>query len=259
MEKIFIKNRNGQKIAVVIEQPEGKARGLAFVMDGLSGIKESLHVRAMAESFLANMFIVVTFDFRNTYGESEGKYENANVTNYYEDLEDVVNWSSKQNWYQEPFWLAGHSLGGMCAGLFAEKYPEKIFALAPIAAAVVGKLIIKKYQTSRLEQYKIWEKTGIREETSSTRPDLIKRLNWHQFKQDLLKYSLLDKVSKLTMPTLLVVGDKDELFEQQKILFEKLPGKKELHIVKKAPHTFIEANHLTELKQIFDKWIKSLN
>ena len=58
---------------------------------------------------------------------------------------------------------------------------------------------------------------------------------------------------------LLIVGDKDNsaLPEYQKMLFDKLPGEKEMHIIKGAPHTFSEPKHLEEIKDIFNKWIKN--
>ena len=79
--------------------------------------------------------------------------------------------------------------------------------------------------------------------------------------EDRQKYDLLPKVSNLTMPVLLIVGDQDDstLPEHHQILFDKLPDKKELHIIKDAPHTFKKQEHLDEIKSIFDKWIKSLD
>ena len=75
--------------------------------------------------------------------------------------------------------------------------------------------------------------------------------------EDRLKYDLLPEVNKLTMPVLLIVGDKDDGTppEHQKILFDKLPGKKELHIIKDAPHTFRDEKHLLEIKNLFLEWI----
>lgn len=43
MEKVKIKNRKGQKIAVVVEKLE-EQKGLAFVMHGLGGFKEQPHI-----------------------------------------------------------------------------------------------------------------------------------------------------------------------------------------------------------------------
>src|SRR3989338_5280761 len=125
MPKEFIKNRKGQKIAVLVERPEN-LKGLAFVMHGLGGFKEQPHIRAIAEAFLESGYTVIRFDTTNTFGESEGNYEDATTTNYYEDLEDVIEWSKNQLWYKEPFALGGHNLGGICSALYAEKYPEKV-------------------------------------------------------------------------------------------------------------------------------------
>ena len=111
--KEFIKNRKGQKIAVLVEQQKNQ-KGLAFVMHGLGGFKEQPHIQVFAEAFLDNGYTVVRFDTTNTFGESDGNYEEATTTNYYEDLEDVIEWAKSQSWYEESFCLSGHSLGGIC-------------------------------------------------------------------------------------------------------------------------------------------------
>lgn len=261
MEKIFIKNRNDKKICVVVEQPQEKPKGLAFVMDGLSGFKESWHVRICAEVFLNNGFVVVTFDVRNTFGESEGGYEYATISSYYEDLEDVIHWSKNQNWYQEPFCLAGFSLGGFCIDQYAENYPMQVRAIASIAAVISGKLDYESYKQYRSKNLVEWESTGFRIDKSASRPWIIKKLNFKNYVADLLKHDLLPNANKLTMPVLIVVGENDTScpVSTQKIFFNKLLGQKAMHIIKGAPHTFREPQHLKELKEIFDKWIKSLN
>ncbi len=130
--------------------------------------------------------------------------------------------------------------------------------LAPISTVVSGKLSAEtpKYR----EIIKKWERTGWYVTESTSEPGLTKRLKWSHM-VDRLNYDLLPKVNKLTMPVLLIVGDKDNGTppEHQKILFDKLPGKKEMHIIKNAPHTFIEESHLKEIKNIFSKWINSLD
>src|SRR5687767_8891318 len=99
--KTFIKNRDGKKVCVVIEGP-ATPKNLAFVMHGLGGNKEQPHIRVMAEAFLESGYRVITFDTTNTFGESDGNYDDATITNYYADLEDVIAWGSKQQWYVEP-------------------------------------------------------------------------------------------------------------------------------------------------------------
>ena len=98
MKKVFIKNRKGQKLAVLIEQVSSQ-KGLAFVMHGLGGDKYQPHVRTFASAFKENGYTVIRFDTANTFGESSGDYTKATVTNYYHDLVDVIRWSKKQNWF----------------------------------------------------------------------------------------------------------------------------------------------------------------
>lgn len=254
MEKLFIKNRKGQKIAVLVEKTKNQ-KGLAFVMHGLGGFKEQAHIQTFADAFRESGYTVLRFDTTNTYGESDGKYEDATTTNYYEDLEDIVQWAGTQVWYKEPFALAGHSLGGICTALFAERYPEKVKMLAPISTVVTGKLTLEA--PKHKGEWKEWKETGWREYESETEPGRIKRLPWSHM-EDRLRFDLLTEANKLTMPVLLIVGDQDDNTppEQQRILYDALPGPKELRIVKGAPHTFRDKKHLDEIKNIMSAWIK---
>ncbi len=252
MAKLFIKNRKDQNLSVLLELSENQ-KGLAFVMHGLSGFKEQDHIKTFADAFLGEGFSVVRFDTTNTFGESDGNYEDATTTNYYEDLEDVINWAKQQKWFQKPFALAGHSLGGICTALYAENHPEEISGLAPISTVISGRLSeqTKAYKNIVEE----WKETGWRAEIGHN--GTIKRLKWAHM-EDRLKYDLLLKAEKLTMPVLLIVGDQDESTppQHQQILYDKLSGKKEMHIIKDAPHTFRDPDHLKQIHQLFGIWIE---
>ena len=172
MKKEFIKNKKGQKISSLIEENK-KPRGLVFVMHGLSGFKEQPHIQIIAEAFKERGYTVVRFDTTNTFGESDGNPEEATITSFFSDLKDVLSWAKQQKWYQEPFCLAGHSLGGISTALYAENYPEKIKALAPISTVISGKFDLENLSE---EKIKIWKKTGWIIEESKSRPGLIKKI-----------------------------------------------------------------------------------
>lgn len=259
MEKLFIQNRKNQKIAVVVEQPEGSqaagnqnAAGLAFVMHGLGGYKEQKQIRTMAQAFLANSYTVVTFDTTNTFGESDGSLDDATTTNYYEDLTDVIEWAKGQPWYTEPFCLAGSSLGGICTALYAEKHTESVKGLIPASTVVSGQLTLERDDT-----WKEWKRLGYKERVSTSRPWLKAKIKWSHM-EDRLKYDLMPEVSKLTMPVLLIVGSLDTTtpLEHQKILFDALPGKKELCVIEGAEHTIREEGHLKQLYSLVNSWIR---
>ncbi len=261
MEKLFIQNRKKQKIAVVLEQPEGvqqtankKVAGLAFIMHGLGAYKEQKQIRTMAQAFLDNSYTVVTFDTTNTFGESDGSLDDATTTNYYEDLMSVIEWAKSQPWYIEPFCLAGSSLGGICTALYAEKHPERVKGLIPASTVVSGQLTLERDDT-----WKEWKRIGYKERVSTSRPWLKAKIKWSHM-EDRLKYDLMPEVVKLTMPVLLIVGSLDTTtpLEHQKILFDALPGKKELVVIEGASHTIREEAHLKQLYGYVNEWIGKL-
>ena len=251
---MFIENRKGLKISVVIDKTETQ-KGLVFVMHGLGGFKDQDHVQRYAKSFKDEGFTTVLFDTTNTFGESEGNYENATTTNYYEDLCDVIAWAKKQEFYQEPFWLIGHSLGGISTALYAENHPNEVKAVAPTSTVVSGKLSLETEKHQQISQE--WKKTGWRETKSESKSGLVKKLPWSHI-EDRLKFDLLEKADQLTMPVLLIVGSKDDGTppEHQQILFDAIPSKdKELHIIAGAAHTFRKSEHLDEIEKIIKVWI----
>ena len=257
--KQFISNRSGQKIAVVVEGPTIPGK-LAFVMHGLWGNKEHGIIRNIAEAFLENGYTVVTFDTTNTYGESDGNPQDATTTNYYYDLEDVISWAANQPWYIEPFVLAGHSLGGLSTALFAQRNPEKVQALAPISTIVSGRLSWDAHAmfpetTENLDQ---WRTTGYRITYNPDKSE--RRLKWHHM-EDRLNYDLLPNVHRLTMPVLMIVGEKDYRAPplHQQILYDRLPGDKELHVLKDTQHSFLQPHERAELKALFKDWISIID
>ena len=256
MEKVRIKNRKDQTIVVGLDILSN-SKGIAFIAHGLSGFKEQTHILAIAEAFWESNYSTIRWDSTNTLGESDGRMEDATVTSSFEDLEDVIGWASNQEWFNEPFILTGHSLGGMCSGLFAEKYPNRVKALAPISTTVSGKLWKEIKDPKELKE---WEERGYEERVSNSRPGIIRRVGWNLMK-DGMKYDLLVNSNFLTMPLLMVVGSKDTStpYIQQKILFDAAAAtRKEIHVIENSPHTFREPAHIAELKNYFLAWLKKI-
>lgn len=254
-KKLFIKSRGSKRIAVVVENQQGQA-GLVFIMHGQGGFKEQPHIRLYAQTFIECGFTVVTFDSRDTIGESEGAMEEACISSYLSDLEDVIEWAAKQVWYRESFILVGHSAGSMCGILLAQKHPERVRALVPTSVVVSGSAYIKTIPSEILDQ---WRKTGWRERESTSKPGVIKRVRYSAI-EDVRQYDTLTEVGKLTMPVLLIVGENDKTTPpaSQKQLYQLLPGRKELKVIKGAEHTFYSPEHLRQIGRILKNWIHTL-
>ena len=253
-EKITIRNWNNEKIVAVLDK-KNKPIGLAVIMPGLSGHKEQPHIQIFKKAFDEKNFTTLVFDPGNSCGESYGKLEDATVTQYLHDLEDVIMWASKQEFYNEQFILAGHSLGSFCSLLYAEKFPNKIIAIAPISTVVNGKMNMDRYPKDLIKE---WKEKGIREWKSHSGE--IKRLKW-RYIEDGIEHDTLKNIAKITMPCLLIVGEKDieTPVSDNKLLYGKLKCEKEIRIIKGAEHTFREKKHLEEIKNIILKWIEKIS
>lgn len=256
MEKATVRNRKRQKIAVLVE-PGIPGRGLVFVMHGLGGFKEQPHMQMIAGVFRRFGYTVVRFDTTNSLGQSDGSYQYATVTNYYNDLEDVIAWAKKQPWYEEPFTLVAHNMGGMCVGLYAARFPERVRALGLVATIVSGALSMEALRLR--ENIDAWQATGWLVRESRSRPGFVKRLKWSHM-EDRLRYDLLDHAKTLTMPVFLAVGARDAItpLSHQRLLYNAIPGTKELHVIPNAHHRFRDMINLQELSSTLCHWVEKL-
>jgi fermentation-respiration switch protein FrsA (DUF1100 family) len=109
------------------------------------------------------------------------------------------------------------------------------------------------------EGVKEWKEKGWIYKISASKPDTKMKLPWSHI-EERLKHDLKPNVLKLTMPVLFVVGENDTSCPpyQQRIFYDLVPGRKEIYIVEGAPHTFKESEHLKQLKEIFNNWLKIL-
>jgi len=256
--KIFIKNRNNLNVRVCIDTPaldeKTSQKGLAFIMPGLGSHHGKSKFREIAKTLTTHGFAVVSFDPTNSFGESDGDYADATFTNYYEDLEDVIEWSRDNQYYKEPFILIGHSLGGMGVTLYTEKYPSRVLAVAPLAATISGKLSIEARTKEEIEK---WQTLGYQEKKRSNGE--IKTLKWSHM-EDRMKYDNLLDAGKIKVPVLMVVGENDTSTppKHQQLLFDAIGTvgeNKELHIIAGADHEMNSLEAEKKLLELFENWL----
>jgi alpha-beta hydrolase superfamily lysophospholipase len=248
MERFILPNRHGEKIIGIVDVPSNP-HGMAIIMHGLGGHKEEHVLETVAHTFVNQGIVAVRFDATKGLGESDGKYEDATTTNFIEDLEDVIGHTELQPWFREPFYLAGHSLGGLATTVYAQKHKSRVKALAPIATVVSGNLTAEVRGPEYIET---WRRNGRRREQNPNIPGL----KWEHM-EDRFRYDLLPDASDLSMPILMVVGENDTHtpVPHQKILFERIAAPKELHILQDAQHELDSPRQNDQIKTLFSSWI----
>ncbi len=260
MQKITLKNRKGQKIVGLLNMPDGVVRGMAVIQHGYSGTKEQDHIQILERVFHNHGFITFNFDTTNSFGESDGTFWEARVKLHAEDLEDVVKWTKQQEWFVRPLALTGHSLGGYAVARYAELYSEEVDILAPIAPLVSGKLSWEAHEEHDAAGFEAFKQRGYQESASQT-TGIIKKMPWAAM-EERLEHDLLPLAQKISAPTLLVVGSKDESCRPQdiRLLYDALlPNtKSQYREIKSAPHTYRTKEDLQALYDIVDNWLKDL-
>lgn len=249
MKKLFIKNRKQQNVSVLIENENWK-NWLVFIMHWLGGDKNSSNIIEYSQPFLDNDFVVVRFDTTNTFWESDWKFEDATLTNYYQDLEDVITWSSNQSFYREKFVLVGHSLWAISCALYSQKNNDKVKSVILISSPINYELSKSTYSNEEIEK---WKKSWISTEDWWW---FIVKLKW-EYMEDKKKYDVLKDADKFIMPILIIVWENDDVtpYNHQKLLFDKIQSQKEIHIIKNWDHALREETHLDEIKKLLSKWI----
>lgn len=259
MQKLILTNRKGQKMVGILTYPDGEVRGTCVIQHGYSGFKEQIHIETIQNIFLKHGFITFNFDATNSFNESDGDFEEATLGLHYEDFKDAVEWVKQQEWFKRPLALTGHSMGGYAVARYAEDHPGDVDLIAPIAPLVSGELGFEAKERAQPGILEIWKKQGYIDDPSTSAPSGFKRKPWKSM-EERLNHDLLPKASRISVPTLIVVGSEDTSCPPDHVqqLFDALTVEdKEFKVIEGAPHTYKEEGELKELESILDSWLLS--
>lgn len=249
-QEIYIENRKGLKMALRLTT-NPNADKLVFLEHGLGARKEYPHMLVLEEEFSKHGFNVVNIDATDSLNASESSRGGVTFSGFEQDLEDVIFWARTQPFFQEPFALAGQSLGAEVAVYYAIKNPESVNLLLPCAFPWLdGKIEVQNNKRTK----DILEKGYFDQVSRSTGRVLRIRKN---YLDDVEAYNLTEDVKKIKADTHLIVGLKDSEYhiENNKKLFELLQCKKSLQLLPGVPH---DLANTPEDKEKFTKALENI-
>ncbi len=249
------KNRHNQKIVFELSG-DLSSDNLVFIVHGLGGSKDQKHIQTISKAFVEAGFKAVAVDTTTGFGDSEGDTINVSATSYLQDLEDVVSFARTQDWFREPFVVAGHSLGGIATLLYANNHPEQVKGIFPMSTVVSGKLWRSGKSEAKFDE---WEAQGYFLKVSKSMPGRSGKIGYG-LARDLDKIDSLEFAPDIKCPALLIVGSEDPgtTPAMHEMLFAKLGGPKELHLIDKMGHDPTLQTELDELTQLIVSWAKKL-
>ena len=121
VEKFDFPNAQGQKLAALLDRPDGPTRAIALFAHCFTCGKHNRAARHIAEGLKLHGIAVLRFDFTGL-GASEGEFANTTFSSNVDDL--VAAADHLRQALTAPAILIGHSLGGAAVLAAAHRIPE---------------------------------------------------------------------------------------------------------------------------------------
>lgn len=224
---------------------------LAFLEHGLGARKEYPHMLVLEEFFVKNGYNVVNLDATNSLNASESSTDGITFTSHYDDLKDVVEWAKTQNFYKEPFALAGQSLGAAACVKYAGQYPTKVnillFAACPFIKG--SDLVNQDEMMMYIEEHGYLDKIS----KSTGRTLHINKI----FNDDVKTYDLSYEIKNITAKTFVLQGllDAEYIIKNNKKIYEMLNCPKQIFLLENVPH---DLANTPETKTIFERALEKI-
>jgi len=241
IDKTDFTNSAGIKLSAVITYPEeGEKFPCLIIAHGFTSAKDRAPAKKFSQELAEAGFASFRFDF-TAHGESEGAFEEINVTQQVDDLKCAYKFV--RNFEQidsENISIFGTSLGGMTAILAAPDLKIKTLHLrAPVSD--FGNTWKDRVPA---EVVKKWEEQGHIHEGdlffSDAKPSFLgKKLNY-SFYEDGIKQDCYAASEHIKVPTLILHGDADKAvpLAQSEELMKHLNVQKKLEIFEGQGHNF---------------------
>lgn len=200
MEKLVIKNSNGEQLHATLELPANKKPVRYAIFAHCFTCSSDLGVvRNISRELTGYGFGVLRFDFTGL-GSSEGDFADTNFTHNLEDIRTVNDFLTKN--FKAPSLLVGHSLGG-AAVLMAALQLKNIKAVATIGAPADPEHV-KHLLEHGMEEMMIKGEARI---NVGGRSFMIKK----QFLDDLEKHSMARTLKNFRKPILILHSPQDKI------------------------------------------------
>ena len=209
---------------------------------------------------LSDEFQVVLIEL-NGHGKSPDRSEKNTTESYLADIEEIVRK------YDRPV-IGGHSMGGMLAQLFALRYPHLISGIILVGTGARLRVASFIFETieNNFEEYIEGASNFLFYEDASKELIEASKHEIRKCKPAIIRrdfaacdgFDIMDIVSDITHPTLIIVGEQDIMtpVKYSQYLHDNIPNSI-MHVIAKAGHSvMLEQPH--EFNAHVKDWMKTL-
>jgi hypothetical protein len=247
-EALTCRDRHGHGIAAILSVPDVPTTRLAVLCHGFLSSKNSTTNKTLTRLLNERGLATFRFDFFGQ-GDSDGPFEELTTTLAVHQTETVLNLVAARGY--DRIGLVGSSFGGLVAILTAAQ--RRDIACLALKCPVVD-FAEELRLTFRLEELAQWKATD-------TIPNILGgpervRLR-HGFYEDCLRQIAYKPAEQITVPTLIVQGERDECvpLHQSLRLRDALAGPKKLVLLPEADHQFTRREDFHQMTTSISEWL----
>jgi len=244
-EEIVFANSRGERLSGVLHLPAGggDCGRVVILCHGMLSSKNGTKQVALARAFQESGLACLRFDFSGC-GDSDGRIDQTTISRRLEDLAAVAGGIAARGFGSVA--AVGSSLGAvvciLAAGGGLLGRPSSLVLMASVSRP---SKILEKFPESDIRR---WREAGAFEMDGV-------RIAW-DFVLDAQRHDIPAAAKKITCPTLLIHGSRDELVPVQssREIFASLDCEKELVILEGADHAFTADEHVKRIVRLALEW-----
>ncbi len=247
-ETLTFSDRHGYGIAAILSTPDGPTKCLAVLCHGFLSGKNSTTNKTLTRLLNAQGLATFRFDFFGQ-GDSDGPFEELTTTLAVQQTQAALDLVTARGYGR--IGLVGSSFGGLVAILTAAQRRDIVcLALKCPVVDFAEELRI----TFGPEELARWHATGTIQNIMGG-PDRV-RLRY-AFYEDCLRQIAYAPAEHITIPTLIVQGEKDECvpLHQSQRLYDALKGPKKLELLPEADHQFTRGDDFRQMTTSISDWL----
>lgn len=234
-----LRNRDGERLAATFTPGRPDGRELFVIGHGLTSDRTRPWSVALSETLQAQGIASLRLAFSGN-GDSEGRFEDSNITKEVEDLGAVLD--ALEGWHVG---YVGHSMGG-AVGLLRAVRDERIRALVSLAAIAHTRAFVERMFGHLVP--------GLDCMLEKEHCPLTQ-----QFLDDMVAIgSVADRAPEVAVPWLLVHGGADDVVHVQDSVdvHAAAPGRSQLVVLDGVDHSF-SGPGLAELTRSVAEWLSA--
>ena len=249
-EQLIFNDPHGHRVSAILTVPGSGTDRIAVLCHGFLSGKNSTTNKTLTRLLTKRGIATFRFDFFGQ-GDSDGPFEEITTTLAMHQTEAALDLVTARRYGR--IGLVGSSFGGLVAILTAARRSDlDCLALKCPVVDFAEELRV----TLGPDELPLWQSTGTVPNIMGG-PDRV-RLRY-DFYEDCLRQIAYEPAERITVPTLIVQGERDECvpLHQSRRLHDALRGPKRLILLPDADHQFTRADDFHQMTTAITDWLAS--